>query len=261
MTFIHPTKDFQSTGKVLIVPVVSAANVPQLAVDLIITTLRLERIGVVDPSYFVPVVGGREDGEPGVTTALELFGKPEFGIMIFQQRSPVLKSRKADFIAALIEFIKTSQFACVLFLSGVDVLNRTDTQMLTPTYQIVPPSGPSLAQTSLSSLIPIPIYASPVQQYIQPDEQGKARNASPIPFIPGGGLTRRILESIPEHWSIPTAAILQFVMEGDNRADAHSLATVIAQVLHLDPQFQEWQQPYSWQEGLFGAPHDQTLYG
>jgi len=109
--------------------------------------------------------------------------------------------------------------------------------------------------------MPIPIYESPVQQYIQPDEQGKERNASPIPFIPGGGLTRRILESIPEHWSIPTAAILQFVMEGDNRADAHSLATVIAQVLHLDPQFQEWQQPYSWQEGLFGAPHDQTLYG
>jgi len=36
-----------------------------------IATLRLERIGIVDPSYFFPFVGGREDGAPGVTTALE----------------------------------------------------------------------------------------------------------------------------------------------------------------------------------------------
>jgi len=77
-----------------------------------ITTLRLERIGVVDPSYFFPFVGGREDGAPGVTTALErtlnllespfssrlsywnqVYSKPEFDVMILQQRSPVLKVR------------------------------------------------------------------------------------------------------------------------------------------------------------------------
>lgn len=52
-------------------PIVSTANVSQLAVDLIIATLALERVAIIDPSYFVPVVGGRESGEPGITTALE----------------------------------------------------------------------------------------------------------------------------------------------------------------------------------------------
>ncbi|KAF5352005.1 hypothetical protein D9756_007527 [Leucocoprinus leucothites] len=262
MTFIYPTKDFEYAGKTLIVPIVSTANVSQLAADLIIATLTLERVGVVDPSYFVPVVGGREDSEPGITTALELYGKPEFGVMTLQQRSPVLKSRKEDFVAALLEFIKTSKFASVLFLAGVDVLNRTDAQMLTPTYQIVPPSGPSLVQTSLDSLmsLPIPVYKSPVRQHVQPHEQGNQEEGV-IPFIPGGGLIRRILTSIREDWSIPAAAILQFVMEGDNRADANLLAAVIAKILNLNAQIQEWQQPSSWQEGLFGAPHDQTLYG
>jgi len=75
-----------------------------------IATLRLERVAIVDPSYFFPFVGGREDGAPGVTTALErtlnllespfsnqlsywnlVFSKPELGIVILQQRSPVLK--------------------------------------------------------------------------------------------------------------------------------------------------------------------------
>jgi len=77
-----------------------------------IATLKLERIAVVDPSYFFPFVGGREDGAPGVTTALErtlnllespfsnrlsywnpVFSKPEFGVVILQQRSPVLEVR------------------------------------------------------------------------------------------------------------------------------------------------------------------------
>jgi len=75
-----------------------------------IATLRLERVAIVDPSYFFPFVGGREDSAPGVTTALErtlnllespfsnqlsywnlVFSKPKLGIVILQQRSPVLK--------------------------------------------------------------------------------------------------------------------------------------------------------------------------
>ena len=80
-----------------------------------------------------------------------------------------------------------------------------------------------------------------------------------IPFIPGGGLTRRILSSIPDHWSIPTACLLQFAVEGDNRADANHLVTVAADVLRMN--ITGWKQPASWQQGLYGAPHDQMLYG
>lgn len=50
---------------------VSAANVGQLAADLIISSLDLHRIGIFDPGDLVPVVGAREDDEPGVTTPLE----------------------------------------------------------------------------------------------------------------------------------------------------------------------------------------------
>lgn len=82
-----------------------------------------------------------------------------------------------------------------------------------------------------------------------------------IPFIPGGGLTRRILSSLPQTWSIPTAALLQFVLEGDNREDAHLLAAVVAKVLGIDHAISEWKRPGSWEQGLFGTPHEQTLYG
>jgi hypothetical protein len=52
-------------------PVVSVANVAQLAADLLITSLSLHRVGIFDPRSLVPVVGAREDGLPGVVTPLE----------------------------------------------------------------------------------------------------------------------------------------------------------------------------------------------
>jgi hypothetical protein len=54
-----------------------------------------------------------------------------------------------------------------------------------------------------------------------------------IPFIPSGGLTRRILQSLGPDWPIPTFALLHFVFEGDNRGDAGMLVALVNQVLDL----------------------------
>jgi proteasome assembly chaperone 2 len=90
---------------------VSTANVGQLAADVLIASLRLERIGVFDPQYFIPVVGAREDGRPGITTPYEcksdlallfheeiyvwkVYGRSDLPLVMVQQRSPVLKVRE-----------------------------------------------------------------------------------------------------------------------------------------------------------------------
>ncbi|CAA7261658.1 unnamed protein product [Cyclocybe aegerita] len=271
MPFIYPTSQLSLERKT---PVVSTANVGQLAVDLIIASLSLQRVAILESGYCVPVVGAREDGQKGITTALELYGHPGVDFVVIQQRSPVLKvgayslvcldarsalrlqSRKEEFIKALLNFIKDSKFGAVLFLSGVDLSNRTDSQMTTPTYQIRPENSPTLAGTALQRLssLPIPKYTSPVSQEAQP-----AESSSSTPFIPGGGITRRILSSLPSEWSVPTASILQFVLEGDNRADAGLLASVVVKI--LGKEVPQWRQPGSWRDGLFGTPHDQTLFG
>jgi len=256
MSFYHPILPFNLHGKTLVVPVVSTANIAQLAVDLLIASLSLRLIGVFDSHDLVPVVGGREDGEEGVSTPLELFGKEGRDIVVIQQRSPVLVSRKQEFIDELLQFVRQSRFSATLILSGVDMSNRTDAQMITPTYYIHPQNSPSWQNSPLSSVLqlPIPEYSSPVAQY-----PGATHDEGPTPFIPGGGLTRRIISNLPESWAIPTAVLLHFVIEGDNRSDASLLAAIVAKVLSLE--VQEWKQPFSWQQGLFGTPHDQTLYG
>ncbi|KAJ7163608.1 PAC2 family-domain-containing protein [Mycena crocata] len=257
--FFNSTQSFvQLTGKTLIVPVVSTANVSQLAADLLIASLSLEQIGIFDSASLVPLVGSREDGV-GVSTPLELYGKAGLDVVVMQQRSPVLKSQKHEFIAALLEFIQASGVTSALFLSGVDLSNRTDSQMLTPTYQIRPTSAAPLLSTPLARLttLPIPEYSSPVPQH---PLQSTTESESEVPFIPGGSLTRRILQTLfKTQSSVPTAAILQFVLEGDNRADAALLASVVVAVLGLS--IGSFKEPRSWKQGLFGAPPDQTLYG
>ncbi|PFH53780.1 hypothetical protein AMATHDRAFT_136745 [Amanita thiersii Skay4041] len=258
MGFVYPLSNANIAGKTLVIPIISTANVSQLAADLLIATFSLTRLATFDTSYFIPVVGAREDGAPGITTPFELYGSDSSSFLVIQQRSPVLKSRKQEYVDTLLDFIKRSGVGAVLFLSGVDVLNRTDSQMFTPIYQIQPKNAPLLASTPLQSLnaFPIPTYTSPVSQHPSAGD-----GATQIPFIPGGGLTRRILSSVPDGWGTPTATLLQFVLEGDNRADAHLLAAVVAKVVNPNSAAHEWKQPSSWNQGLFGTPHEQTLYG
>lgn len=111
------------------------------------------------------------------------------------------------------------------------------------------------------SNLPIPLYSSPVQPNPYLDQDGISETVQ-IPFIPGGGLTRRILSSIStSKWEIPIASLVHFAMEGDNRADAGLLASVVAKVLGVELPQSQWKQPSSWHVGLFGTPHDQSLYG
>ncbi|KAI9442222.1 PAC2 family-domain-containing protein [Lactarius indigo] len=215
MTFYHPVLPFTLHGKDLgrRQPVVSIANIAQLAVDLLIASLSLRKIGIFDSRDLVPVIGGREDGEEGITTPLELFGREGCEIVLIQQRSPVLvpsQPRKQAFIDSLFQFVQEQRLSAVLMLSGVDMSDRTDAQMMTPTYYIRPPNSSPWENSPLSpiSQLPIPEYTSPVSQHpgAPPQTEG------PIPFIPGGEVAA-------------------------------------------------WKEPSSWQQGLFGTPHDQTLYG
>ncbi|KAF8515449.1 PAC2 family-domain-containing protein [Gautieria morchelliformis] len=231
--------------KTLVVPIVSAANVSQLAADILIASLSLSRLGTCDARYHVPVVGGQEGGQVGVTTPLELFGRDEVEFVVMQQRSP---EQKDNFISSLIDFAKHVDFRSVLFVSGVNPTNRADSQMHTPIFHLSSPAFHQIPGSPLALLPSLPQYNS-------------SQKSVKGPSLPGGGLTRRVLLSIPENWSINTGFLVWMGMEGDNRDDAALVAGVIAKILSTDGQIKEWKEPESWRQGLFGSSNDHTLFG
>ncbi|KAG8979635.1 hypothetical protein FRB93_010008 [Tulasnella sp. JGI-2019a] len=246
------TKGPEIHGSVLILPIVSTGNVAQLAVDLLISTFEFKRIGILDSRYLVPAVGGREDGEEGITTPIELYQKKGSKVLAIQQRSPAMKSHKAEFISSLLSFIESSQISLVIILSGMDLSNRPDAHMQATTYHFIPERAG----------IPLPSILEELKTHV-PSLAPSTITAGEIPGLPGSGLTRQILSSLPAFFP-PTGLILEYALEGDNRDDARILAGAVARCLQkeLGITGQEgWREPSSWKEGLFGTTHDQTLFG
>lgn len=296
---------------------VSTANIGQLAVDLLISSLDLHRIGTFDPRDLVPVVGAREDDEPGVTTPLErnvlsYSAHPFFAyrLSLWQtgrkhRRGPAkipgaqgnARSHKTHNL--LMPFAPEPQgrvhFGLAALHPGVRVFSgyiplgggyleqdgRTDvvrfpperfirqidtTYSSVPTYKLAPPGTPSWDSSPLAIFgqLPLPTYTYISQPPLAHLREGGIAEA--VPFIPGGGLTRRILSSFPQQWPTPVLSLLQFAFEGDNRADAQSLASIVCKLFNAPPTENgtnqiQWRHPKSWNGGLFGTPHDQTLYG
>ena len=57
-----PVPTFKSST--LILPSISIGNVPQLAIDLLITTLKIPLVGYMTSPYLVPCAGTREESTP-----------------------------------------------------------------------------------------------------------------------------------------------------------------------------------------------------
>ncbi|KAG8719163.1 hypothetical protein FRC08_003515 [Ceratobasidium sp. 394] len=235
-----------TSGSILIMPVISAGNVSQLSADLLIHTLALERVGVFNPEYHVPVVGG-PDGpiDTGVTVPMELFGSPGGDVYVLQQRSPVLKDHKEEFVQQLLEMIGSSGFRSVLYLVGSDLSTRTDAQMSSVYYHALSKNTTKgdISATPLGSILDLPVFAD-------------SADAQDV-VIPGAGLARRLL-SAPGS-SPPRVALVQFVAEGDNIPDAHAMAAMVAKTLKIE--IQDWKEPPSWNFGMYGTPHGQELFG
>ncbi|KAF8317982.1 hypothetical protein DL93DRAFT_2076539 [Clavulina sp. PMI_390] len=251
---------FSTSGKILVVPIVSTANLPQLAVDILISSLGLERVAILSEQaqYLIPVAGMLDNNAPGITTPLELFSKPsgfaEYALV--QQRSPVMQACKLEFIQSFVKYATEGGFSSILFLTGLDLSNRPDSHMITPAYFLPTSSStpvPPLTE-KLSSMIP------PFMPPGSPHPFSSSPSSEPFK-LPSSGLTVPLLREMSGNASAPASAtILQYVLEGDNREDAVMMATIVARAIGITEEF-AWKEPSSWRQGLFGAPHDQTLFG
>ncbi|KAJ1019293.1 hypothetical protein NDA13_006210 [Ustilago tritici] len=251
-------------GTTLLVPAVSIGSVPQLAIDLVLhhPDLKLRKVGRLDPSFCFPFVGPFDSADDDdVTTALEVFSNGTLTVM--QQRSPVFKSRDSEYIPALTQWISSSNFTEVLWLSSIDAAARTDEEFSTPILHLLPPNAS--ASTPLLSTV-----SKRFPAFKPPKNSHERVESSKVPNIPGSLLTRKLLRRVGESSEgnqVKLGALLYFAAEGDTRQDAHNLANVV--LLNLltpssEPELRGWgekvlKEPASW-SALFGQPANSALY-
>ncbi|XP_019723444.1 proteasome assembly chaperone 2 isoform X2 [Hippocampus comes] len=235
----------------LVMPAVAVGNVGQLAVDLLISTLSLPRVGYLHTDCVIPMAGNNpyatgQDDAGELHTASEVYAAPELKLAVLQIRSPVVKSKSRRFRQLLLSWIKASGFSRTLVLSSSHAYQRDDQQLrgylVTPS--LLRSSGDAFKELGWRELERLPLCLGRLDAGA--DETKLA--------IPGGGITKGLYtDSCRE--DVPLAVLLLFCSEGDNVPDALSLVSHLDDWLHLlDDASREvkWKIPTSWNL-LFGS--------
>ncbi|XP_020790086.1 proteasome assembly chaperone 2 [Boleophthalmus pectinirostris] len=236
-------------GFTLIMPVVAVGNVGQLAVDLIISTFDMCRVGHIHTDCLVPIAGTnpystRKEDADGVHTAAEVYMSREMKLAVLQIRSPVIHKRSKPFRQVLISWIKASGFSRTIVLSSSHAYQRDDRQLQgSPLRYLFTPSMLKLSEEALKEL------GWTEMEKVQAFPGLTDGTSEPRLYIPGGGITKGLFtDGCAE--DLPLAVLLVFCSEGDNIPDAFILINHLNSWLHLLDNPGEgqnkWKVPPSW---------------
>ncbi|KAK3257284.1 hypothetical protein CYMTET_33623 [Cymbomonas tetramitiformis] len=256
MNFFSAGKHIDFEGCTLIAPTVSAGNLGQLTVDLLVSTLSLVRVGYLEDDNVLPCIGNDPyNAEPtgSLALGLELYSDSKRTIVCLQQRAPAMPGRSRAFAKNLSKWISASKFKDVIVLAGVEAAWRTE-QRIGLGFQLRYVCSSSDGKLERCEALGWKLLED--EAFVHGFGQlGKDESRSP-PWP--------LFQAIAAGENSPQAlALMGFVNEGDNIPDALQLATVLANYLNLegfgDGSSYQWRIPPSWAH-LYGPPQDDCLY-
>jgi proteasome assembly chaperone 2 len=249
MKLINSEEDVSLTGSTLIVPAVSIGNVGQLAIDLIIETSKALKVGRFADENILPCCGaGSYSHIPGPSFAMELFTLPgNSNTFLLQQRAPVAPGLQRQFADALVSWAHSVGIAKIIILGGLDGSFRRDDQLQGSQLRYwIAGNDEDLAILCSS----IPELGCLEGEWFDNDKPLKDRLTPPWPLVQACGATGN---------AVPCAAILAFVLEGENIPDAVNVANEAVKVVpELGAMIsgsatKGWQHPASWKYAFGGA--------
>ncbi|KAJ1328366.1 hypothetical protein BSLG_010098 [Batrachochytrium salamandrivorans] len=190
--------------------------VGQLTLDLVISTLKMQRVGFLESPDAMAVVGMDSYGSwdtPKARVAIEVYqssasepssesGKNSI-VTVLMLRSRVHKGRGVAFCNSLTEWIQSIEFSKVLLVTALDGTRRTDRQIMSSPLRYCTVGKDFHDQfptiTKLDWLL------------MEPSEELYTENPTRIP--PGGGLTRFMLDAF-ERNKMSLTVMSWFALEG-----------------------------------------------
>ncbi|KFV62486.1 Proteasome assembly chaperone 2 [Dryobates pubescens] len=252
------------TGFTLLMPAVSVGNVGQLAIDLVISTLDMTKIGYFYTDCLVPMVGNNpyatsEENSKELSINAEVYSLPSKKLVVLQIRSPFIKNKYRPFCDTLLSWVKSNNCARVVVLSSSHAYQCDDEQLLgTPLRYLLTPD--------LEKVVGGPIQELKWKEMEKVAAYPGVNDTEKVLHIPGGGITKLLFtESCSK--GIQMAVLLKFCSEGDNIPDAFALVNYLNEWLQLiksesnnsTDTFSQWKAPSSWRL-LFGSGLPPALF-
>jgi proteasome assembly chaperone 2 len=264
----------------LILPALSIGNVGQLAVDLLVSSTKAERIGYLDDPHVLPCVGNDAylPSPPGdLALPLEAYDSTSNLLTLIQQRSPVVKGMMIEYAKNVADFAATSGKKHIVLLSSLD-FGRWQTIDMSSGLQIYYLSSANVDGTDddcerigwkrLQEYNP----AQRMWKYLSNLAEGNAELDGDIPFEDELGeedycpsLPFAAMFSCFKAKGLKVTCLLCYCSEGDNIPEAFQLADAACRLLDINPnnfhgdEGGKWIVPFSWQT-VYGPPPDMSIF-
>ncbi|PVU99656.1 hypothetical protein BB559_000518 [Furculomyces boomerangus] len=120
MYFKNDQESKPFSESILVLPAVSIGNVPQLSVDLIISTAQLLRIGALESEFVCSLYGkgAYSHCKQYPSLALEVYQTQDGKYTFVQSRTPPLKGMKKLFAKQIIDFYQKNKFKDLVLLAS-----------------------------------------------------------------------------------------------------------------------------------------------
>lgn len=216
-------------GHTLVLPALTIGNVPQLCVDLLITSGGFSRVAAVDHPALLPVVGNDAYARPGtgeICTAAEAFQRSAGAVTILQQRAPAAPGREREWGTALARWAKAAGVSRVVMLVSADAGRVTES-----------PEAPRA--------IAGPLWKDPLPEGWRVAEERVAAVAARK-----GGVSDAVMRELAAE-SVPFVAAIVLCAEGDNVGDAVRMSSLVGPTLIGVIPEKQWIPPPSWNASSF----------
>ncbi|KAL6209686.1 hypothetical protein ACLB2K_020626 [Fragaria x ananassa] len=242
----------------LILPALSIGNVGQFAVDLLVASMKADRVGFLDSPYVLPCIGNGAYGpvpQGQLALPLEAYELASNGMALIQQRSPVVKGR-------MIEFAKKWQRIDISSGSQMHYLSSTNSDGTDDYCE-------RLGWKRLQDYNP----NQRSWMYLSTLAEGNAMLEDRLPFEGELEEEEYYYPSLPfaalfscfKAKALKVTCLLCYCSEGDNTPDAFHLAEAACKLLGRSPSDlhgnnnDNWFIPVSWKT-VYGSPADMSLF-
>lgn len=264
----------------IVVPTPSVGNVSQLAIDLIISTLKLPKIGYLYDDSMLPMVGNDPFAEKTSTqscnlvTGCEVYGSQEHKLVVVQLRSQIVKDKRKQFRQMFTRWAKEADFSDVIVLSGSFAHLRIDQQLTGSQLRYLP--GEALSENLKRKVEELGFIhlesAEDTDWYRRIPKNDKWKDKTRY-AVPGGGGAKHLVDQCCED-GLSSICLLTFCAEGNNAVDAVRLADFLNSLLSLVPEREKtyrelsfmaekdtsvWRIPSSWRL-FYGNLPDKHIY-
>nr|XP_040573063.1 proteasome assembly chaperone 2-like [Lepeophtheirus salmonis]ACO12463.1 Proteasome assembly chaperone 2 [Lepeophtheirus salmonis]ADD37884.1 Proteasome assembly chaperone 2 [Lepeophtheirus salmonis] len=226
---------------ILVLPaLVSIGNVGQLAMDLLLSSIKPLKVGALYNDALVPIVGP-DMANNSLMTAAEVFVKNKF--VFLQLRSAIVKGYRKQWVHDIIDWVKRmGKFKEIICLSSIDAHERSDDQIKQENFRYLSTQGDDVDFFQAKSWKSLEL-----KENFPSLPQHKTLTEFDKLHIPGGGFSKELYKQCKEEGLI-LHILFTFSSEGDNVPDA----------MRLYEYFNSWKQqaekvviPSSWSH-LYG---------